>query len=488
MASYPGFIYGSAQSQSILADLETTMNFYPEQMPSPNAINVGALYPTPGGRFYGETTTDVNLRGGVVAGSRVFMVIGGGFYEAGSVPGGALGKWGTVAVDQYPATLSYSGLAGGQIFITSGTNGYTFTLASNTLTQVLTGEATMGGYLDSFFLAFNLVSGRVRISRGYDGLTWDPNDYFQRGIRPDPWQAMVVVGGKIWLIGKETGEVWYDAGTFPIPFLPDLGSVFDVGIAAPFSIAVSGDTLAWVSATKNGAGVMVRAVGYQPQRISDHAIETQLARYQRDATIADCEALTYQDSGHGFSVWNFPAANATHVYDLTTTLWHQRGSWNVARNQFDRWYPRVLLYAFGKHLVGQANSGRLWYLDSTAGDELDGQVIRRQRIAPGLFAETNFLYVSNFGLYVEPGLGTQSGQGQFPQVMLRISKDGGKTWSSERWETSGAVGQYRTRVSWSRCGIAQHWVPEVTMTDPIPWRILDAFVEGQGFEPRGKAA
>lgn len=484
---YPGFVYGSARSQSILADIETTINFYPEQIASASGTSPAALYPTPGGRYFADTTTDVNMRGGIVAGNRVFVVMGGGFYEVPAV-GGTLTRWASVAVDKNPATLSYNGLTGAGVFITSGGNGYHFKLTTNVFTQVLTGEATMGGMLDSYFLAFNVVNGKVRFSRSNDGTTWDPNDYFQRSTRHDPWQAMAVVAGKIWLIGTETGEVWYDAQTFPIPFQPDLGSIFDVGIAAPFSMAISGDTLSWVSRTKNGAGVVVRAVGYQPQRISDHAIETALAAYQRDSTINDCEALTYQDSGHGFSIWNFPTANASYCYDLATTLWHQRGTWNNLTNQFDRWYPRALLYAFGKHLVGQVNSGRLWYLDSTAGDELDGQVIRRQRIAPGLFAETNFLYVANFGLYVEPGLGRQSGQGQFPQVMLRSSKNGGKTWSSERWEPSGAVGQYGTRVSWTRCGIATHWVPEITVSDPIPWRIIDAFVEGSGFQSKEKVA
>ena len=75
--------------------------------------------------------------------------------------------------------------------------------------------------------------------------------------------------------------------------------------------------------------------------------------------------------------------------------------------------PRAILYTFGKHLAGQANSGRLWYhLDVTAGeDELDGQVIRRQRTAPGLFAENEFLTRPASASRIEPGLGTQVGAG-----------------------------------------------------------------------------
>ena len=67
-----------------------------------------------------------------------------------------------------------------------------------------------------------------------------------------------------------------------------------------------------------------------------------------------------------------------------------------------------------------------------------------------------------------------------PQVMLRISNDGGKTWGPELWRSAGKMGEYTKRVSWNRMGSARRRVFEVTMTDPIPWKITGCYLEAIG--------
>lgn len=66
-----------------------------------------------------------------------------------------------------------------------------------------------------------------------------------------------------------------------------------------------------------------------------------------------------------------------------------------------------------------------------------------------------------------------------PQVMLRISNDGGKTWISETWRGAGKLGEYKRRVRWNRLGQARRRVFEVSVTDSISWRILGAFLDAQ---------
>jgi hypothetical protein len=62
-------------------------------------------------------------------------------------------------------------------------------------------------------------------------------------------------------------------------------------------------------------------------------------------------------------------------------------------------------------------------------------------------------------------------------MMLRWSDDGSKTWSNEHWTSGGAMGKYRTRAKWSRLGAARDRVFELVCTDPIPWRVIDAYVQ-----------
>src|SRR5262249_38123025 len=137
-------------------------------------------------------------------------VVGTTLYEF--TVGGVATSRGTVAAGSSLGTITYNGAGGGQQFITSGGNGYVWTVGSGAFAQVLTGTATMGAMLDGYFLAFDTNTSKLAISNLLDGLTWDPTQYAQRSIAPDPWRAMLVSNREIWLIGEQTGEVWYDAG------------------------------------------------------------------------------------------------------------------------------------------------------------------------------------------------------------------------------------------------------------------------------------
>ena len=64
-----------------------------------------------------------------------------------------------------------------------------------------------------------------------------------------------------------------------------------------------------------------------------------------------------------------------------------------------------------------------------------------------------------------------------PQIMLRISNDGGKTWGNEHWRSAGKLGEYRKRVIWNRLGQGRRRVLEVVMTDPVPFRITGCYLD-----------
>lgn len=75
--------------------------------------------------------------------------------------------------------------------------------------------------------------------------------------------------------------------------------------------------------------------------------------------------------------------------------------------------------------------------------------------------------------------------GANPQVMLRISNDGGKTWAAETWRSAGRVGEYLARVDWNRLGCARRRVFEVSVSDPVAWKIVGAYLELGGQDRRG---
>jgi len=490
MSQYSGFVYGSNEPQSPWADCERTVNWYPEPTQASASPHIAALYPCPGQQEY-VRVADINGRALFAMAGNCYAVMGTSVYKVLETNSASIVTDGTVTNDPNPASIASNGDAGGQLLIGSGTNAYLLTIATNTLSasiSALAGKCTMVGMIDGYFLSFDSAESKFYISALNNGASWDATQYAQRSIAPDPWKAMVVDGNRqIWLIGEQTGEVWYDAGTSPFPFAPVPGSVFGYGTPAPYSVKLAGDKMVWLSQTAEGAGIVVAATGLVPQRVSSYAVETAIAGYARTSTITDAEAVVYSDQGHTFYCLTFPTAEATWVFDLATGLWHERGVWDVSSGSYSFWGPRSHCYAFGQHLVADRTSGLICSMDTAFTTECNGDLIRRLRVPPPLWLQAGSarrLFVSRLELLLEPGLGTASGQGVDPQVMMRTSTDL-KTWSNTQLAAAGAQGTFGTRVYWTRLASSDRaWVPEVTVTDPIPWRIVGADVEGRNIQGR----
>ena len=471
-----GFTGGSYTSQSHLADGEMVMNWYPEQLEADTAKAKVVLYPSPGFVSYAAVPNAVGGRALFSMNGRTLFVMGILLGELTAQRNVAV--YATVALDANPAQITMNGVAGNQAFVGSGLNGYTVNLATNAVAQTLTNKTLLVGMIDGYFISFDPNTGRIWLSNLSDGMTWDPTQFAQRSAAPDSWKAMIVVPPDIWLIGSLTGDVWYNAGAFPFPLAPRQGLNFKYGIVAPFSLQAIGPTVLWLAQATEGTGIVVRTVGYEPQRISTYALETAIAGYLRQGPIDNAEAMVYEDQGHPFYVLRFPTAERTWVYDLTMNTWHQRGYWNPARNQFEVWRPRVHCFANNVHLIADDKSGTIQSMDVTNGSEFDGSAIRRVRRAPGagVFSQLRQVPMRVIEIYLENGLGLQSGQGSDPRAMWRSSDDGGRTWGNERQGQTGRVGQYRTRVRFWRNGIPRDRVSELSVSDPIPWRVLSVFV------------
>jgi hypothetical protein len=89
------------------------------------------------------------------------------------------------------------------------------------------------------------------------------------------------------------------------------------------------------------------------------------------------------------------------------------------------------------------------------------------------------LTVDELRFFFETGVGLTSGQGSDPQIMLRYSKDGGKTWSAERTADLGPKGEYRTRVVFREFGQAEDFVFEIAMTDPVKFCLAGEAIEAE---------
>lgn len=70
-------------------------------------------------------------------------------------------------------------------------------------------------------------------------------------------------------------------------------------------------------------------------------------------------------------------------------------------------------------------------------------------------------------MLMQAGEGLISGQGSDPQAMLRISRDGGRTFGVELSRDIGPRGEYSQRAIWRRLGIMRNGCFEFVITDPV---------------------
>lgn len=483
MARLPNFIGPAYKGDFGLADPEDLINWYVMQVQSRGATNQFVYEPTPG--VESRITVDktpiralFQLPASTVDGERGFFVAGNGFYEFYSDFSVTLR--GTLSgVGANPATISYNGDAGYQLLITSADMADVYDLATNTLTNVSGLAAFQGGMLDGYGLALDQLTSTLRLSDVNDLTTWDPTQFAQRSIAPDPWKAMIVLYPRIYLFGSQTTEVWYDAGNFPFPFAPVQGILIQNGIEAPFSLSIVDNAIYWLSRSVNGTAQVYRMSGYRPERVSTNAVEDEITRYSEDGTISDAVAWTYQLNGHQFYLLNFPSAGVTWAFDAMLPpemAWHKRGTWISESSRFEALRPQYHAFVFGKHLVGDREAGVIYELRNGYGLDVDGLEIRRVRRTPLLSQQQQWIFFQQLQIFLQAGNGVLTGQGENPVLMLRWSDDGGETWGNTHYIETGRQGQYRVRAIIRRLGRSRNRVFEVSVSDPVPWQLVDAFM------------
>ena len=463
------FIGPSYTSRSVNIDAQRSVNLYPEVVESQTGKTVMALYGTPGYKTFCTLPTSP-VRGLWEAAGRLFAVGGNKLYEV--QPDGSATERGALGTSSGYVSMADNGQ---QVCLVDGPNGYILNLSTNVLTQIASSGwrgSDRVAYQDGYFIFSEPGTGVFYISSLNDGLTIDTLDFASAEGSPDNIVGLISDHRELWLFGQKTVEVFYNSGNPDFPFERIQGAFIEHGCAAPHSIAKMDNSVFWLGSDDRGNGIVWKANGYQPQRISTHAVELAIQSYE---SVSDAVAYTYQDEGHMFYVLNFTNANSTWVYDAATGLWHERAS--GAGNSISRHKADSHSFVFGKHLVGDYSSGKIYEQDNDL-YSYDGSPIVRLRSAPRIHNDLKFLYFSAFQLDMETGVGLDKGvQGSDPQVMLQWSDDGGHTWSNEHWVSAGKIGGYKVRARWRRLGRSRDRVFRVIITDAVKVAMIAANVE-----------
>lgn len=475
MAPFAGFIGPTYTGQALAADAERAVNWFPEKIESGGgSARGGWVYlPKPGLQVFATLGTSA-VDSIAALNGRCFAVSGATFFEV--LIDGTANPIGSVT----PGGRVQMCVSQTQVLVLANGDGFIFDLANSTLTQItaagwLTG-ATKVAFIDGYFIILEPNTQTFAISGLNDGTAWDALDFGDAEGQPGNAVSFLADHRQLWIMCVDHGEVYYDSGDSNFPFSRLEGAFMEQGIAALDTLLKFDNTAIWLGANEQGQGVVWKANGYTPQRISTHAIE---AIIQSLPTIADATAYAYQDGGHLFYVLHFPTGNRTLVYDAATSMWHERGIWNGTTGQWDADLARVHCFAFGKHLAGDYKTGNVYEMSAQYATD-NGARIRKMRTAPDLVNGGKWAWYPEFRLMAQAKALDGTVAGSDPKISLATSNDGGFNWNAPRQKSLGKLGANSTLLRWRMLGRSQNRAFQVVCDEPCFVALLGADLDSHG--------
>ena len=477
---YKGFIGGSYELDSVIADCSRTINLIPEIIESGSGKGPARFFPRPGLVSFSDFASYTP-----VSPFKALLQVNGASEELvfGLAPDatGHYALW-QIASDgtfwQIATAFAYEAQSlasnGTQVVIACHESGVGAALYCLDLgTYALTLISTLGTHNisqvvwhpDGYFIALDCSDKKIYVSALMDGETWDAADCAQVFVTDIP-QYMIVDHKELWIFGQKGASVYYDSGA-EFPFEPIPGVSLQTGIVGKSADRLD-NTLFWVSQSERGGYQVCKAAGHTPVRVSNNGIEQRLIDAAPTPDTISVFAMDY--NGHSFFVISVDGDESSLVFDASTGLWHE---WATNGGIF---LGRHHCFAWGKHLFTSNAANVVYELDSAS--FYDGATaITWMRRAPHLAAEGQRVFYHRFMLDMQTGItGSVS-----PSIWMRFSDDGGQNWTAAIAASMGSSGETFQRVVWGpNLGSSRDRVFEVSGSEAVPAWIVDAYIDFTG--------
>lgn len=271
--------------------------------------------------------------------------------------------------------------------------------------------------------------------------------------------------GDAWLFGLNTIEIWPNTGNGSFAFERNSGATINHGLGAVESVASIDNGVFWLGAD----GIVYRANGYSPVRISTYAIEQDISA----ADYSNAVAFTYRNQGHTYYVLNLDGRTGrqqrkTWVYDLSTQLWHRRKT-----DGMENW--RILFYQrFAGEDIGASNvledEVPIYQILNSAKTEA-GLPLIRERKTGYVFKEQSPITMVSLELVMNTGTASIL---QNPMVEMRYSDNFGASWCMWKQRSLGLFGQWGKRIRFTQLGQFRDRLFHIRVSDPVQGQIVSA--------------
>lgn len=389
---------------------------------------------TSGGACRGIFSTDTWCY--VVSGRLLFAVdYGGGVTTVGGLP------------DDGVVIFSRNRASPSQVVLTT-TGGFAYVLttsgSTHTLTEISDSDLApphSNAFINGYTLYFT-QDGRVWYSSLDNASAIDALDFFEAEGNPDRLVRGFVHQNTVFLLSTDTTEIWHnDPDDTNNPFHRAPGGFLQFGCLASGSVVSLRENIAFVD---NHGQVRIANAAGSTQRISTHAVERAIDALSDNGKMA-IEGFVYERRGHVFYVLS--GSSFTWIYDLTTGQWHERVSQGKTR-----WRAAYYTKFKERHVVGDFESGLLYTLDPDSYDEANGHLTMTIQFPVHAWPDAIALNRLRFDMIPGVGLNSATLHVSDPQLMLSISRNGGKSFESERTRSMGKIGEYTTMTIFDKCG------------------------------------
>lgn len=428
------------------------------------------------------------IRGMVKMGDYFYAVCGNILVRIDSSGNQSLISTTVLITDSGAVTMANDGV---NLFICDGTDsiGYHYSSSTGIFTHINAEDHDfLGGgsvtFINGYFISNAVESNEyfVWLPGEFADITERPSEYAVEYLKWDTTQmtaeakpgnivSVYADSGQLIVFKAYSMEIFYnDANDTEAPFHRYEGGYMETGCGAIHSVASLDNSVYWLAADKT----IRRLDGFRGVIVSTPQMSYQMETY---SYIGDARAFGYTMGGKMFYQINFPTADESWIYEVSTRLWSKRESYKIDLYGNGRHRANCYLQFNGKHYVGDFENGAIYRLDDAVYSD-DGHSMRWKRTCPILTTNNTMNTYSRLEIWFEPGVGLLAGQGRDPKVMLRLSKDGGYTWGNELWGSLGKMGEYGIRTVWNNLGAARKLVAEVSGSDPVKIVIIEAMIEG----------
>lgn len=457
------------------------VNVYPV-IPNAAAVTKRALFHTPGITQFNDAGAGSSRGAIVFSDGTPYRVIGNTLYSFNSA--GARTNHGTitgsddVSMDSNGINIAIQDPNGDSYFFTPNSG----VLELNNGSVFLSfGQAKSVAFKDGFYAYTTnniFFSSSSKVTN--DGKDFSALDFADAEINPD----LIIKGfndhNQLYILGETTTQVYRTIVTSGFPFQLIPGAMIPKGCAAPNTAIPFDNSFLFLGGGVNEKPGIYQVLGSSSQKISTQSIDQLIHNYS-DEIIFNARAYSYSEDGNYFAV--FTIGDNTFVYDQTTSRlsgkpeWHERQTGVTNGTGFSRWRAVHGVKAFGKIQVGDDRSGLVGELNRDVQKEY-GNAIERFWTTKPFINNGDDIFSHEIELFMETGLGNADVAD--PQLRFDYSDNGSRTFSHEISRSMGKVGEYNTRMRWSRLGsIPLARVLRWKTAAPVPINVFGLFANAE---------